>query len=129
MEKERILQLSVKADRLSTEEKAEVREAAKEAGLVIKFGARCKNCYADALALMWKAATATEETAEGIPTASGKYRWMHRGSRVMWFTGGLKYTLSAGSSDDLIKRYIAENPGQELYKKNTQKKEVDDDQE
>lgn len=116
MEKERIQKLADKVERLTNEERAEVRQLAVEAGLNIKFGGKCKNCYKDALALLWDIVTRPADVEEGIPTASGNYLWLVGGSRVFWYRKGMKISLSPECTDELIERYMNEVPTQRQFK-------------
>ena len=48
---ERIKELSTKKN-FTTEEKAEIRQMCADAGIEVKFGGRCLNCYTDAILLL-----------------------------------------------------------------------------
>ena len=52
MEIKKIEELLERVNELTDEEKSEIREAVKEAGLRMNFRTNCKNCYSDALMLL-----------------------------------------------------------------------------
>lgn len=54
MEIKKIEELLERVNELTDEEKGEIREAVKEAGLKVNFRTNCKNCYSDALILLRK---------------------------------------------------------------------------
>lgn len=77
MEISRIIELS-KNKAFTEEEKSEIREAAESAGLDIKFGGKCPNCYTDALAILRGRADQPIK-----PANSGKYTYL-RNEPMMW---------------------------------------------
>lgn len=52
MEIKKIEELLERVNELTDDEKSEIREAVKEAGLKMNFRTNCKNCYSDALMLL-----------------------------------------------------------------------------
>lgn len=115
MDKERIKRLAEKVERLTDAERAEVRQMATDAGLKVRFAGKCKNCYKDALAMLWDKAVRPVETPNGIPTKSGRYLWLVSGSRFMWYRKGMKIVLTPESDDELIERYMNELPDQRQF--------------
>lgn len=99
MELNRILELAGKAN-YTTEEKKEIREAARVAGLSVVFGGKCLECYNDALMLM-RNKIIGEQAEDDKTTKSGK--WVYMKSEAVEWEGCI---MDAATDDETIERFV-----------------------
>lgn len=114
--KEKIKNWLVKGGAFTPDDKKEIKAAATEAHLDIKFKSKCPNCYSDAV-IMLAMHHGVNATVQGVETKSGNYLFTVPG-KAIWFDKGVMRTLNATTDDETIERYMAQFPNQKFFIKN-----------
>lgn len=107
---------------LTAEEKEYIRQLCAEVGINVSFKSRCRSCYTDALALLWR----YYNGAPSVPAGGGKYAFLGT-SPVEWWRSGAVTRLDATSDEKTIARFISENPAQKFFEIIETKGETEND--
>lgn len=107
--KAKISEMLGRFDALTADDKAEIKEMCKEAGISASFKSRCKNCYTDALMLL-KVHYGVSLTSTDIITPSGNFVYHNGLKKVVWWYKHHYRELSAQSDDETITLYMAVHP-------------------
>jgi hypothetical protein len=98
-------------DNLTDEDKAQIKQMCKDAGLEVSLNKRCKDCYKDALLLL-KVHYGVSLPSTDIVTPSGNFVYHNGLKKVVWWWRHHYYELSAQTDDATIEKYMALHPSQ-----------------
>lgn len=101
-------------DNLTNEDKEQIKQMCKDAGLKVSLNKRCKDCYKDALLLL-KVHYCVNLPSTDIVTPSGNYVYHNGLKKVVWWWRHHYYELSAQTDDATIEKYMAVHPLQTHY--------------
>lgn len=101
-------------DNLTDEDKAQIKQMCKDAGLEVSLNKRCKDCYKDALLLL-KVHYGVSLPSTDIVTPSGNFVYHNGLKKVVWWWRHHYYELSAQTDDATIEKYMAVHPLQTHY--------------
>lgn len=114
VENEAITAMLQRFDSLTDEDKAQIKQMCKDAGLNVSLNKRCKDCYKDALLLL-KVHYGVTLPSTDIVTPSGNFVYHNGLKKVVWWWRHHYYELSAQTDDATIEKYMAVHPTQKHY--------------
>lgn len=114
VENEAITAMLQRFDSLTDEDKEQIKQMCKDAGLKVSLNKRCKDCYKDALLLL-KVHYGVSLPSTDIVTPSGNFVYHNGLKKVVWWWRHHYYELSAQTDDATIEKYMAVYPLQTHY--------------